>query len=317
MNTKDLIQRLADLRSRDRQHALFGACQHRHLAFSVATEEEVAVFERAQGIELPEEYREYVTQVSSGGVGPGYGMYAFAGSYMDCGAATLPSKLRTRRLFRTEQEQRDAREALEAELTQEKADLAADATLTRGIQELQGIDERLDRLVDAATEDVRIRGSALTYAAWLREHPGWLAVPFAFTSPFELPPEIFEGADEQGEDGLEQALQKYKMELWDQGAIPLCHYGCGYYAFLVTSGAERGHVWIWDVDAVLVTPFPPPWQEHGLRPTERRYGFLDWFESWLVEAEAFIKSSTARSGKVFRTRDPNSIALIYGSQEPD
>jgi hypothetical protein len=52
----------------------FGAQQHCFRVEPVATEPQVADFEARWRIQLPAEYREFITQVGNGGAGPAYGL---------------------------------------------------------------------------------------------------------------------------------------------------------------------------------------------------------------------------------------------------
>ncbi|MEM7538524.1 MAG: hypothetical protein AAF639_40530, partial [Chloroflexota bacterium] len=62
---------------------------------------------------------------------------------------------------------------------------------------------------------------------------------------------------------------------WIDGALQICHYGCGHIFLLVVSGAEYGHIW-----------FDNRVSDGGLNPDlswgqQGRTQFLDWYELWL------------------------------------
>jgi hypothetical protein len=62
------------------------------------------------------------------------------------------------------------------------------------------------------------------------------------------------------------------------GTVPLCHYGCGQWAFLVVNGPSAGQVWHdLSCDGLGLEPF-----EHA----GRRLSFGDWYVDWLQRAEA-------------------------------
>ncbi|MCX4747486.1 hypothetical protein OG455_18515 [Kitasatospora sp. NBC_01287] len=63
------------------------------------------------------------------------------------------------------------------------------------------------------------------------------------------------------------------------GAIRLSHEGCGYYAWLVVSGPERGSIWL-DYRACDI-PLKPLSAGDG-----RRVGFGEWYLDWLTLATA-------------------------------
>lgn len=58
------------------------------------------------------------------------------------------------------------------------------------------------------------------------------------------------------------------------GALPICHMGCGYFVWLVVSGDEAGHLW-YDGRAA----------EQGFEPILDKSGslvtFAKWYEEWL------------------------------------
>src|SRR3712207_5799433 len=56
----------------------FGVEGHAFRMYPPLTEEEVARFEARYGIELPADYRAFITRVADGGAGPAYGMCSLA-----------------------------------------------------------------------------------------------------------------------------------------------------------------------------------------------------------------------------------------------
>jgi hypothetical protein len=68
---------IAALASSDRGLKRFGAAQHRYELLPPVA---IAEIERALAVELPDDVRELVTEVASGGAGPGYGWLPVAGA---------------------------------------------------------------------------------------------------------------------------------------------------------------------------------------------------------------------------------------------
>src|SRR5262249_20028926 len=54
----------------------FGAMGHEFQLSPPLKKREVAAFERRYAVELPPEYRAFITRVANGGAGPAYGMYS-------------------------------------------------------------------------------------------------------------------------------------------------------------------------------------------------------------------------------------------------
>lgn len=71
-----LLDDLARLRAADRAFALFGAETHSYQLHRVVPEEEVAKFEKDFEVALPDDYRQFLTEVGNGGAGPYYGVFA-------------------------------------------------------------------------------------------------------------------------------------------------------------------------------------------------------------------------------------------------
>ncbi len=85
----------ADPRLRDS----FGAGHHRYRLNAVLPEHEVAAFEAAHGIRLPESYRAFLLEVGDGGAGPGYGLLRLADAYAEV-SGSFPGHLRAPSPFR-------------------------------------------------------------------------------------------------------------------------------------------------------------------------------------------------------------------------
>ncbi len=68
------------LRDADPECLAFGARSHRYQFGPRLTARELAAFERAQRVRLPEEYRTFLLCMGNGGAGPGYGLFSLAGA---------------------------------------------------------------------------------------------------------------------------------------------------------------------------------------------------------------------------------------------
>jgi hypothetical protein len=67
-------KRVEKLAERDRNRSLFGCELHKYKFGPCLQESELVQLESAYGIELPAEYRSYLTSIGNGGAGPGYGL---------------------------------------------------------------------------------------------------------------------------------------------------------------------------------------------------------------------------------------------------
>lgn len=67
-------ERIERLRAADPSLRVHGATGHGFRLAPVLSESQVVEAERALGVRFPEEYRTFLTEVGSGGAGPGYGM---------------------------------------------------------------------------------------------------------------------------------------------------------------------------------------------------------------------------------------------------
>lgn len=74
MGLETILRKLDWLRESDTAFELFGASRHRYALNPPASQEELASFEQRFGVELPEEYREFLSLAGNGGAGPDYGL---------------------------------------------------------------------------------------------------------------------------------------------------------------------------------------------------------------------------------------------------
>ena len=70
--------RIRELAARDPDRSRFGADTHRYQLSPALPEAEVRAFEAVHGIDLPAEYRSFVTEVGDGPAGPGHGLMPLA-----------------------------------------------------------------------------------------------------------------------------------------------------------------------------------------------------------------------------------------------
>lgn len=118
---------------------------------------------------------------------------------------------------------------------------------------------------------------------------GNVSQPFPHVEAWNLPesfwqqePNISPETPPEEDDRLWEAWDKVEQEhYWNpsimNGAIPICHLGCGLLQWLVVNGEQKGHVWD-DFRA----------DHRGIRPRRDQSGrqmtFSDWYMSWLDES---------------------------------
>ena len=66
---------LEEQRKADPEMKVFGSASHRYRLNPTLSEADVQSFETKYDIELPSDFREFVTQVGNGGAGPFYGLF--------------------------------------------------------------------------------------------------------------------------------------------------------------------------------------------------------------------------------------------------
>ncbi|WP_432151523.1 SMI1/KNR4 family protein [Streptomyces sp. bgisy029] len=98
-----------------------------------------------------------------------------------------------------------------------------------------------------------------------------LAEPFPLTEAW-----LWEAEEEQREEGLsEQEFEARVDSVFDHGSLLLGTDGCGMYWHLITTGPQRGHVWLIDENGAI--PF-------GTRPGTSLMpgtpGFAGWVARW-------------------------------------
>jgi hypothetical protein len=62
----------------------------------------------------------------------------------------------------------------------------------------------------------------------------------------------------------------YFGNAWVQGALRICHYGCGVFLLLAVNGAARGSIWADDRGS-----------DQGIYPWGNFTSFTAWYEDWL------------------------------------
>ena len=70
-----ITKKLASLRQSDRTFAIFGSDSHRYQLNPPLSAEALLDCEKGLGVQLPTEYRLFVTTVGHGGAGPYYGLF--------------------------------------------------------------------------------------------------------------------------------------------------------------------------------------------------------------------------------------------------
>ncbi|RAI97889.1 SMI1/KNR4 family protein SUKH-1 [Chitinophaga skermanii] len=82
MKTNELASKLAMLRKKDGwrlfrkvRYRIFGSIAHHYKLNRTLREKDIRAFEEAHYIELPTEYRNFLSKMGNGGAGPGYGIF--------------------------------------------------------------------------------------------------------------------------------------------------------------------------------------------------------------------------------------------------
>ena len=73
-------ERLQQLASLDPTFQAFGAAEHQYQLNPCLTIQDISAIESQYGIQLPEDYVWFLSQVGNGGAGPFYGLYALEDS---------------------------------------------------------------------------------------------------------------------------------------------------------------------------------------------------------------------------------------------
>ena len=131
---------------------------------------------------------------------------------------------------------------------------------------------------------------------------GDLAEPFPYIEAWNLSKEFWNQEPDPPPDTPPEEEDRM-MAAWDQelmehywnpqvmnGAIPICHRGCGLSQWLVVNGPQRGYVWNDDrADYAGISP---------LRDTDgKQVTFTDWYLTWLENAEDQRITASKRFGQ--------------------
>jgi hypothetical protein len=104
----------------------------------------------------------------------------------------------------------------------------------------------------------------------VNDDPDFLSRPFPHVGDWNLNWESYED--------LSRYEEEYFRDEHIQGALRICHEGCGMYLLLVMTGSERGHIWMDDraSDRGIFS--------HNPLTGSSQTGYLTWFEAWLDES---------------------------------
>lgn len=81
---EQIKEKITLLKSLDSRYSIFGASKHRYKFNPVLEKSKIQAFEQKFNISLPEEYKQFLTQIGDGGMGPGaLGLEAFANALSD------------------------------------------------------------------------------------------------------------------------------------------------------------------------------------------------------------------------------------------
>lgn len=77
LDANDIRERLRRLGALDAARRVFGAIGHNYVLNPPLDKSILNAFEQQHGISLPDDYRQFLTQIGNGGAGPAYGLFPF------------------------------------------------------------------------------------------------------------------------------------------------------------------------------------------------------------------------------------------------
>lgn len=80
---KRIQSKIEQLRQLDKNLTLFGSNRHKYNLNPKLSEDTLLNFEKTHNITLPEDYKEFLTKIGNGGVGPAYGLETFENGLFD------------------------------------------------------------------------------------------------------------------------------------------------------------------------------------------------------------------------------------------
>lgn len=283
--SETLLEQLRGLGDLDASWRVFGAATHRYFLCPPLGEAELAPLEAAIRAPLPQAYREFVTQIASGGVGPGYGLY-WLGAYarpagLDDAAALAWA---VERLFASEATRAWRDENIPS--TPAKAKLELPAGVPPALREL---------LAGAALAPAEPINELETFVSQLCDAMAGrvleeLGRPFPFTEAVHAGDELHAAklstrTPAEAQRAWDRVWRAHGLDRLDEGALPLCDYGHSLYAYLVVCGPEAGHVWLVNEDELMVEPFGSPHATlhgRGVALPAGPTSFDTWYEHWLA-----------------------------------
>jgi hypothetical protein len=282
-------KRLDVVASLDPEFSQFGSDKHRYYQITPLKRGDVANFEKKAEISLPDDYREFVTNVLSGGVGPGYGLYWLGAALMpELEDESVAIAVATDIIFADERDKQWRGQHL-GKPSADKVELPDFIP-----EEVRAMAANIQP-VDPITSFVR----HFCFPYWMiSKRLELLKKPFPFSEKISATEEL----ESLGLPAMEpvqakkvsrQIWKKYGFDGYEHGTVSLCHYGRGIYALLVVSGQCKGQVWIFHMEDLRLEPFGPAvsgYLHTGISGLpEGSCSFILWYDHWLASVEAKLQ----------------------------
>jgi hypothetical protein len=281
---EEMIERLKAVAREDSDFQHFGASTHRYFRCSPLHEQVVNEFEDRACIDLPEDYRSFITSKISGGAGPGYGL-SWIGAVLLPKAPTDDAEqaAASAALFANDEAKKWRQTYLSAP-PQDK--VALPDFLPAAVREQYAQSTPMDHETEFITE----LSAPMLH---VRDNIDLLRQPFPFSAPVHASREVDQLelpklSPDAAETVWEQLWAHHGLDGFYKGTLPLCSYGHGISASLVITGPRRGEVWVLHQESMILEPFSETakkWDGGNVPIPSAPCTFSLWYEYWLADLE--------------------------------
>ncbi|MEJ2618796.1 MAG: SMI1/KNR4 family protein [Candidatus Thiodiazotropha sp.] len=295
MNSLNIKNRLTYLNSHDTSENIFGSSSHHYFIFPKISEKNIGIIENKLSIRIPEEYKYYLTNISGGGVGPGYGLQWLESIIFESLDNDNFTKMTIDQYFSSKEAKKWAQSTLQPQNQESYYDINRyPSELPQSLKDKFELSHK--NKLSQKPINFYLKVFINNLSRYIRQvaNNSDIDKPFPFTKPIDGYRNISRNSVTIDEDEADREWlrlwKQYDLDRFRNGTIPICSYGHEVVAILVVNGDEYGNVWILDSENLILEPFGDNWAilHSSKHAHSNRYNFIEWFLHWLDSSELLV-----------------------------